>query len=108
LNGPQEQAERMVEEYQRRRDTIVEGLNSIPGVTCQRPQGAFYIFPNFKSFGRTSTEMADLLLDNAGVAVLPGTSFGEYGEGYLRLVYSNSIENIESALDRIRQAVQLS
>jgi aspartate aminotransferase len=108
LNGPQEQAERMVEEYQRRRDTIVEGLNSIPGVTCQRPQGAFYIFPNFKSFGRTSTEMADLLLENAGVAVLPGTSFGEYGEGYLRLVYSNSIENIESALDRIRLAVQLS
>jgi aspartate/methionine/tyrosine aminotransferase len=107
LNGPQEQAERMVEEYQRRRDVIMEGLNSIPGVTCQRPQGAFYVFPNFKSFGRTSTEMADFLLDNAGVAVLPGTSFGEFGEGYLRLVYSNSIENIELAVDRIRRAVQL-
>jgi aspartate aminotransferase len=107
LTGPQEQVYRMVEEYQHRRDAIVEGLNSIPGVTCQRPQGAFYVFPNFKSFGRTSKEMANLLLDNAGVAVLPGTSFGEYGEGYLRLVYSNSIENIELAMDRIRQVVQL-
>ncbi len=106
LTGPQEQVYRVVEEYQHRRDVIVEGLNSIPGVTCQRPQGAFYVFPNFKSFGCTSTELADLLLDNAGVAVLPGTSFGEYGEGYLRLVYSNSIENIELAMHRIRQVVQ--
>lgn len=106
LTGPQEQVDSVVEEYQRRRNAIVDGLNAIPGVTCQRPQGAFYVFPNFKSFGRTSSELADLLLDNAGVAVLPGSSFGEYGEGYLRLVYSNSIENIELAVDRIRQVVQ--
>jgi aspartate aminotransferase len=92
----------VVAEYQLRRDTIVDGLNAIPGVTCQRPQGAFYVFPNFKSFKRTSSELADLILENAGVAVLPGSSFGEYGEGYLRLVYSNSIENIQLAMDRIR------
>ena len=106
LTGPQEQVDLVVAEYQHRRDAIVAGLNAIPGVTCQYPQGAFYVFPNFKSFGLTSSELADLFLDRAGVAVLPGTSFGEYGEGYLRLVYSNSLENIALALDRIRQAVQ--
>ena len=76
LTGPQEQVDLVVAEYQRRRDVIVDGLNAIPGVTCQRPQGAFYVFPNIKSFGRTSSEMADLLLDNAGVAVLPGSLLG--------------------------------
>jgi aspartate aminotransferase len=106
LTGPQEQVDRVVEEYQRRRDVIVHGLNAIPGVTCQRPQGAFYVFPNFKSFGFKSTQLADFLLDNAGVAVLPGSSFGEHGEGYLRLVYSNSIENIELAIDRIQRVVK--
>jgi aspartate aminotransferase len=106
LTGPQEQVDRVVEEYQRRRDVIVDGLNVIPGVTCQRPQGAFYVFPNFKSFGLESSKLADFLLDNAGVAVLPGSSFGEHGEGYLRLVYSNSIENIELAIDRIQRVVE--
>lgn len=106
LTGPQDQVDWVVAEYQRRRDAIVEGLNDIPGVTCLRPQGAFYVFPNLKSFGRTSSEIADLLLDQAGVAVLPGSSFGEYGEGYLRLVYSNSIENIQLAVDKIRQVLQ--
>ena len=105
LTGPQDQVDLVVSEYQRRRDTIVDGLNAIPGVTCQRPQGAFYVFPNFKSFKRTSSELADLILENAGVAVLPGSAFGEYGEGYLRLVYSNSIENIKQAIERIRQAL---
>ena len=105
LTGPQEQVDMVVAEYQHRRDILVDRLNAIPGVTCQRPQGAFYVFPNFKSFGLTSSELADLLLDNAGVAVLPGSSFGEYGEGYLRLVYSNSLENIELAVDKIRQAL---
>jgi aspartate aminotransferase len=105
LTGPQEQVDLVVAEYQRRRDVLVDRLNSIPGVICQRPQGAFYVFPNFKSFGLTSSKMANLLLDNAGVAVLPGSSFGEYGEGYLRLVYSNSMENIELAIERIHQAL---
>jgi aspartate/methionine/tyrosine aminotransferase len=102
LQGPQDKAERAVAEYQRRRDLLVEGLNSIPGVTCQRPQGAFYVFPNIKSFGLPSAQIADMLLEQAGVAVLPGSSFGEYGEGYLRLVYSNSEENLERAVEKIR------
>jgi aspartate aminotransferase len=105
LTGPQEQVDSVVAEYQRRRDSIVDGLNAIPGVTCQRPQGAFYVFPNFKSFGLASFSLAEMILDNAGVAVLPGSAFGEYGEGYLRLVYSNSIENIELAIERIRQVI---
>ncbi|OGO63364.1 MAG: aspartate aminotransferase [Chloroflexi bacterium RBG_19FT_COMBO_50_10] len=106
LTGPQEQVDLVVAEYQRRRDAIVAGLNAIQGVTCQCPQGAFYVFPNFKSFGLSSSELADLLIDQAGVAVLPGSAFGEYGEGYLRLVYSNSIENIELAIERIQKTVQ--
>jgi aspartate aminotransferase len=105
LTGPQEQVEAMVIEYQKRRDAIVDGLNSIPGITCQRPQGAFYVFPDIKSFGLASTEMAGYLLENAGVAVLAGSDFGEYGEGYLRLTYSNSIENINKAIELIGEAV---
>jgi len=106
LTGPQDQVQAVVSEYQVRRDVIVEGLNAIPGITCQRPQGAFYVFPNIKSFGISSSEMADLLLEKAGVAVLPGSSFGEYGEGYLRLTYSNSIENIQRAIHQIGEAVK--
>ena len=105
LTGPQDQVQVVVSEYQRRRDVIVDGLNAIPGITCQRPQGAFYVFPNIKSFGISSSEMANLLLEKAGVAVLPGSSFGEYGEGYLRLTYSNSIENIRRAIHQIGEAV---
>lgn len=106
LKGTQDEVEKMVAEYQRRRDAMVAGLKAIPGVICECPQGAFYTFPNIKSFGLTSSEMASLILEKAGVAVLPGSAFGEYGEGYLRLVYSNSIENINQAIDRIRQALQ--
>ena len=106
LTGPQDQVQAVVSEYQVRRDVIVEGLNAIPGITCQRPQGAFYVFPNIKTFGISSSEMADLLLEKAGVAVLPGSSFGEYGEGYLRLTYSNSIENIQRAIHQIGEAVK--
>jgi aspartate aminotransferase len=105
LTGPQDQAEAMVVEYQARREVIVDGLNAIPGVTCQKPQGAFYVFPNIKSFGLSSNEMAELLLEKAGVAVLPGSAFGRYGEGYLRLVYSNSIENIRRAIAQIGEAL---
>ncbi|OGO31432.1 MAG: aspartate aminotransferase [Chloroflexi bacterium RBG_16_54_11] len=106
LTGPQEQVYTVVKEYQKRRDVIVARLNAIPSVTCQCPKGAFYVFPNIKSFGLSSAEVADLLLEKANVAVLPGSSFGEYGEGYLRLVYSNSIQNIETATDRISEALQ--
>ncbi len=106
LTGPQEQVYAVVADYQKRRDVIVARLNAIPGVTCQCPQGAFYVFPNIKSFGMSSSAMADLLLEKGNVAVLPGSSFGEYGEGYLRLVYSNSIENIEKALDKIGKVLR--
>jgi aspartate aminotransferase len=80
---------------------LVDGLNAIPGIKCQRPQGAFYVFPNISSFGVSSSEMADLLLEKAGVAVLPGSAFGAYGEGYLRLTYSNSLEHIKAAINQI-------
>ena len=105
LSGPQDQVQKVVCKYQKRRDVLVDGLNAIPGVTCQRPQGAFYVFPNIKSFGISSTEMADLLLERAGVAVLPSSAFGEYGQGYLRLTYSSSTENILRAIERIGQTL---
>ncbi|MHB1131704.1 MAG: pyridoxal phosphate-dependent aminotransferase [Chloroflexota bacterium] len=103
--GPQEEPQRYVEEFRRRRDVVVDGLNSIPGFSCLRPQGAFYVFPNITKTGKTSTELADYLLAEAGVATLSGGSFGEYGEGYLRLSYANSVENLELALQRIKAAV---
>jgi aspartate/methionine/tyrosine aminotransferase len=94
----------MVDEFRRRRDFVVQKLNDIPGIRCLSPAGAFYVFPNIKSFGRQSSEFADYLLNEAGVAVLSGTSFGEYGEGYLRISYANSIENLDKAIHRIREA----
>lgn len=100
--GPQDMVDVMVTEYQHRRDVIVDGLNSIPGFICQKPQGAFYAFPNIRGTGMNSTDLANLILEKAGVALLPGSSFGQYGKGYLRLSYANSIENIEKALVRIR------
>jgi aspartate/methionine/tyrosine aminotransferase len=106
LTGVQSNVDEMVAEFRHRRDVIVSGLNSVPGVSCRCPQGAFYVFPNVKSFGRTSTSLANLLLDEAGVAVLPGSSFGQYGEGYLRLVYSNSLENINLAIERIDKVLR--
>jgi aspartate/methionine/tyrosine aminotransferase len=102
VTGPQDMVEVMVAEYQRRRDVIVDGLNAIPGFTCQRPQGAFYVFPNITGTGIGSTDLANLILEKAGVALLPGNSFGGYGEGYLRLSYANSIENIQKGLERIK------
>jgi aspartate/methionine/tyrosine aminotransferase len=102
VTGPQDMVEVMVAEYQRRRDVIVDGLNSLPGITCQKPQGAFYVFPNITGTGLGSTELANLILEQAGVALLPGNSFGQYGEGFLRLSYANSIENIEKALEKIQ------
>jgi aspartate/methionine/tyrosine aminotransferase len=102
ITGPQDMVDVMVTEYQRRRDVIVDGLNAITGFTCQKPQGAFYVFPNITGTGMGSAELANLILEKAGVALLPGNSFGSYGEGYLRLSYANSIENIQTGLERIR------
>jgi aspartate/methionine/tyrosine aminotransferase len=105
LKGPQEAAEAVVAEYRRRRDALVSGLNDIPGVSCRTPQGAFYAFPNIASFGRSADWLAEYLLEEAGVALLPGTSFGKYGEGYLRLCFANSMENILRALEQIKEAL---
>jgi len=101
LNGPQGPAEEMIAEFHRRRDRIVAGLNALPGVTCTMPGGAFYAFPNVSGTGMTSPDLARALLDEAGVAVLSGTAFGKYGEGYLRLSYANSIANLDKALGRM-------
>jgi aspartate/methionine/tyrosine aminotransferase len=95
--------ETMVQEFRKRRDVLVEGLNHIPGIRCLKPQGAFYVFPNITGLGLPSRELADRLLNEAGVSVLPGTAFGEYGEGYLRMSFANSLPNIESALKRIEK-----
>ena len=103
LQGPQDDVDRMVAEFRRRRDAIVTGLNSSPGLRCVVPAGAFYAFPNVTGTGMPSRELADVLLNEAGVACLSGTAFGSYGDGYLRFSYAASLENIEDALDRIRK-----
>jgi aspartate/methionine/tyrosine aminotransferase len=92
----------MVAEFRRRRDLIVAGLNALPGVRCPRPRGAFYVFPNVAATGRSSAEVAEALMNEAGVAVLSGAAFGRYGEGYLRLSYANSEANLRLALERMR------
>jgi aspartate/methionine/tyrosine aminotransferase len=106
LTGPQKEPERMVEEFRKRREVIVKGLNAIKGITCKKPHGAFYVFPNITGTGMDSRKLGDFLLYNAGVAVLSGTSFGKFGEGYLRISFANSIENIKKALDRIEKSLK--
>ena len=101
LTGPQDAADEMRAEFIARRQLMVDGLNAIPGVSCLMPHGAFYTFPNISSFGRTSNEIADHLLYDAGVCGLSGTAFGKHGEGYLRFSYANSRENLERALERV-------
>jgi aspartate/methionine/tyrosine aminotransferase len=101
LEGPFEPVREMVEEFRRRRDVIVSGLNRISGVSCLEPNGAFYAFPNVSRTERSSQEVADHILERAGVAVLPGTAFGQGGEGYLRFSYANSVQNIRDALEAI-------
>jgi len=101
LRGDQSCVDRMREEFRRRRSVIVEGLNRIPGFRCRTPRGAFYVFPNVSRTGRSSRALADALLNDAGVACLSGTAFGQWGEGYLRFSFANSVENIQKALERI-------
>lgn len=105
LTGPQNEVLTMVTEFKRRRDIMVNGLNSIPRVSCLLPEGSFYVFPNLKAFDKNSKEIADYLLNDAGVACLGGTAFGSYGEGYLRFSYANSVENIQKALERIETSL---
>ena len=105
LTGPQDSIASMVAEFKKRRDLIVDGLNAIPGISCRRPKGAFYVFPNTKKLGMDSAQLANYFLNEAGVAALSGADFGKYGEGYIRLSYANSMENIEKALKKIEMAV---
>jgi len=106
LDGPQDEVDRMMAEFRRRREVVVEGLNAIPRISCRTPKGAFYVFPNVKEIGWDVRKLSDFLLNEAGVAVLFGTSFGKYGEGYIRISYANSVENIKEGLSRIEKALQ--
>jgi len=101
LRGDQTSVEKMCAEFKRRRDVMVAGLNQIKGFSCRLPKGAFYTFPNITGTGWKSKKLADALLEDAGVAGLSGTAFGDYGEGYLRFSVANSMENLEKALGRI-------
>ena len=105
LTGPQTFVSQMVNEFQKRRDVIVDGLNAINGIKCVKPLGSFYVFPNVTELPLSCEELADYLMDEVGVALLPGTAFGKFGDGYLRLSYANSLENIEDALERIETAI---
>jgi aspartate/methionine/tyrosine aminotransferase len=105
LTGPQDAVKEMIEAFRRRRTLIVDGLNAIDGITCLLPKGAFYVFPNISATGMKSKPFADYLLQEHGVAALSGTAFGSYGEGYLRLSYANSEENLLKALGRLQDAV---
>jgi aspartate/methionine/tyrosine aminotransferase len=102
LQGDQLPVRQMVAEFKRRRDLIVAGLNALPGVSCRTPKGAFYVFPNIKALGKPSGQVAEAMLKEGGVAVLGGTAFGQFGEGYLRLSYANSEANITKALSWMR------
>ncbi len=106
LLGDQSEVDRMVAEFKARRDLIVSGLNAIDGVNCVKPLGAFYVFPNFSSFGLSSAELEQRLLEEAQVACLSGTAFGKMGEGFLRFSYANSRENIQKALERVADFVE--
>tara|TARA_B100001750_G_scaffold246634_1_gene269571 strand:- start:893 stop:2065 length:1173 start_codon:yes stop_codon:yes gene_type:complete len=106
MNGPQDDADHIVNEFKKRRDIIVNGLNNIKGIRCPMPKGAFYIFPNVEGTGMTSREFADGLLEEGGVAGLAGESFGKYGKGCVRFSFANSAENIERALERIDNFVK--
>jgi aspartate/methionine/tyrosine aminotransferase len=103
LEGPQDCVTAMVTEFRRRRDVMVRGLNEIPGIRCSLPAGAFYAFPNVTGTGMSSKALADLLLNEAGVACLCGTAFGQHGDGYLRFSYANSMANILEAIERLRR-----
>jgi aspartate/methionine/tyrosine aminotransferase len=101
LRGDQSSVDKMSAEFKRRRDAFVAGLNKIKGFSCRLPKGAFYVFPNITKTGWPSKKLADALLEEAGVACLSGTAFGEYGEGYLRFSVANSLENLNAALTKI-------
>jgi aminotransferase len=106
LRGPQEFTMKMREEYRRRRDVIVKELNSIKGISCAKPGGAFYVFPSIKRLGVDSLEFCEILLREGGVAAVPGSGFGPYGEGHVRFSYATSMENIREAIARVKKVVE--
>lgn len=106
LRGPQDCVYEMVREYKRRRDFIVKKLNEIPGISCKMPSGAFYVFPNIKQYGMPSFDFVLHLLEKAKVSMVPGSSFGEHGEGYVRISYATSLKNLEEAMDRLEMALR--
>ncbi|MEA2611846.1 MAG: hypothetical protein QOG32_1572, partial [Chloroflexota bacterium] len=106
LVGPQDDVEAMVVEFKARRDLIVDGLNEIPGIECRRPSGAFYVFPNISGTGLSGAEIAERLLKEVGVCVLPGSAFGVFGDENIRISYANSQANLTEALGRIRTLVE--
>jgi aspartate/methionine/tyrosine aminotransferase len=101
LKGPQDEVDKMTAAFKERRDYIVGALNNIKGISCVEPGGAFYVFPNISSFGLTSSEFANRLLEEAGVAAAAGTAFGDFGEGFIRFSYANSLENLKIAIERL-------
>ena len=106
LNGPQDDVDAMVVEFRARRDLIVDGLNAIPGIECRRPVGAFYVFPSIAGTGLSGADLAERLLQEAGVCVLPGSAFGQYGDDHIRISYANSQANLTEALGRMRTLVE--
>jgi aspartate/methionine/tyrosine aminotransferase len=106
LTGPMDEVRAMIDEFRVRRELVVNGLNDLPGVTCIEPKGAFYAFPNISGTGLKARDLQNQLLEEAGVAMLAGTSFGEYGEGYMRVSYANSPENITAALQKMRELLE--
>jgi aspartate aminotransferase len=107
LKGSQECVRTMVKEYEKRRELIVTGLNKIKGISCRKPEATFYAFADISQLGLSSVEAAEFLLDRARVGVVPGSAYGSSGEGYVRLSFANSMENIEKALSRIKEAIHI-
>jgi aspartate/methionine/tyrosine aminotransferase len=106
LTGPQDEINRMITEFDRRRGFVYDSLKEMPGIQVLRPKGAFYIFPNITGTGKTSEEITGYLLDEAKIAVVPGSVFGNYGEGYIRISYANSYENLEIAMSNMNYALR--
>jgi aspartate/methionine/tyrosine aminotransferase len=105
LNGPQDAVDEMVHEFHARRDLVVDGLNAISGVSCLRPEGAFYVFPDMSGTGLSGSQLADRLLHEAGVCVLAGSAFGQVGSNHIRISYANSRPNLTRAMERIAELV---
>jgi aminotransferase len=106
LSGPQDEVEAMIAEFDRRRNLVYNRLEAMPGIRTVKPKGAFYLFPNIEGTGKSSEEITEYLLENAGIAVVPGNVFGNHGEGYIRISYASSYENLEKAMENMHAALE--